>query len=236
MNLLWSGGWDSTFRLLQLVLNENRSVQPYYLIDPQRQSLRQELIARRNIQTRLFQEYPHSKELILPTFFYEVGDIASDEEITFAYNAYRSIKEVDYQYSWLARFCKQMSIYDMELCIEARGPYPEQTYAMRVFTSFLEFTDAHSHEAHMAPEFKGTIVETIFKYFRFPIRGLTRQAMDEIATTEGWRHYLVHDLVLSASGAQCVSLWGLWSMPVNHPQRLWPAHSLAKAGICQSGA
>ncbi len=31
--LLWTGGWDSTFRLLHLVIVEGHAVQPYYMID-----------------------------------------------------------------------------------------------------------------------------------------------------------------------------------------------------------
>ena len=31
--LLWTGGWDSTFRLLSLLLREQREVQPYYILD-----------------------------------------------------------------------------------------------------------------------------------------------------------------------------------------------------------
>jgi len=31
--LLWTGGWDSTFRLLTLLLVERRVVQSYYIVD-----------------------------------------------------------------------------------------------------------------------------------------------------------------------------------------------------------
>src|SRR5688572_33020809 len=31
--LLWTGGWDSTFRLLMLLLVERRAVQSYYIVD-----------------------------------------------------------------------------------------------------------------------------------------------------------------------------------------------------------
>src|SRR5690606_13578695 len=33
VNLLWTGGWDSTFRLLSLVVQQHRCVQPYYVLD-----------------------------------------------------------------------------------------------------------------------------------------------------------------------------------------------------------
>ena len=31
-HLFWTGGWDSTFRLLQLLLEENKIVQTHYVI------------------------------------------------------------------------------------------------------------------------------------------------------------------------------------------------------------
>ncbi|MCJ7695153.1 MAG: hypothetical protein MUO40_06965 [Anaerolineaceae bacterium] len=190
VNLLWSGGWDSTFRLLQLVLKEKEVVQPYYLIDSKRESLWNEIKARREIQDRLVSEYPYTKELILPTIYYSVGDIELDEEITRAYNVYRSLKEVDYQYSWIALFCKQFNINDMELCIEARNsnlvlPPPQRL----VFSSFLVLVES-IFEVVIAEEFKDTVVQTLFRFFRFPIRGYTRKAMEEFAEREGWRDYL----------------------------------------------
>ncbi len=37
-HLFWTGGWDSTFRLLQLLLDEHKAVQTYYLLDSFRAS------------------------------------------------------------------------------------------------------------------------------------------------------------------------------------------------------
>ncbi len=31
-NVLWTGGWDSTFRVLDLVLHQKATVQPHYLL------------------------------------------------------------------------------------------------------------------------------------------------------------------------------------------------------------
>ena len=38
INLLWTGGWDSTYRLLEILLIEKKVVQTYYLIDQTRLS------------------------------------------------------------------------------------------------------------------------------------------------------------------------------------------------------
>ena len=41
--LLWTGGWDSTFRLLQRVLIDKQPIQPIYFVNPDRESVREEL-------------------------------------------------------------------------------------------------------------------------------------------------------------------------------------------------
>ena len=38
INLFWTGGWDSTYRLLYLLIVEKKYVQPYYIIDLTRKS------------------------------------------------------------------------------------------------------------------------------------------------------------------------------------------------------
>lgn len=188
VKLFWTGGWDSTFRLLQLVLQDKVVVQPYYLIDPNRQSLRNEISARRAIKDRLFREHPDTQNLVLPTIFCEIGDIAPDEELTEAYLVFRQAKNVDFQYSWITRYCKQNQINDMELCVEGLGRAKEPPERL-VFTSFLVPIEG-TRAARIADEFKDTVVQTLFQFFRFPIRGYDRQEMEEVARSNGWLDYL----------------------------------------------
>ncbi|HYD83353.1 MAG TPA: hypothetical protein VEA63_04860, partial [Opitutus sp.] len=50
VDLLWTGGWDSTYRLLDLVLRKSRTVAPHYVVDPDRSGTIQELRAMRAIR------------------------------------------------------------------------------------------------------------------------------------------------------------------------------------------
>ena len=43
VRLLWTGGWDSTFQLLRLLLVQGRHVTPYYLMRDRRPSVPFEL-------------------------------------------------------------------------------------------------------------------------------------------------------------------------------------------------
>jgi hypothetical protein len=52
VQLLWTAGWDSTFRLCELVLVEERAVQPLYMYVPDRAGREIEL----EVQGRLWQQ------------------------------------------------------------------------------------------------------------------------------------------------------------------------------------
>lgn len=49
VNILWTGGWDSTFRVVELSRMEGITIQPVYVIDPNRKSVPYELRAMDNI-------------------------------------------------------------------------------------------------------------------------------------------------------------------------------------------
>jgi hypothetical protein len=117
VQLLWTGGWDSTFRLLHLTIGEGKIVQPFYLIDVQRLSTGQEIRTMRQIKDRLFAEHPQTKHLILPTIYTEVYDIQENITISEAFRRVRLQNYMGGQYAWLARWCAEQKIEDIELCI-----------------------------------------------------------------------------------------------------------------------
>ena len=110
VNLLWTGGWDSTFRLLQLVLEHRRRVQPCYVIDTGRRSLGIELKTMDRLKRLLFRDHPHTRELILPTRYAHVADLKPDPEITEAFQAVHAATNVAVQAEWLALFCRERGI------------------------------------------------------------------------------------------------------------------------------
>jgi hypothetical protein len=74
--LLWTGGWDSSFRLLQLVLVERRPVRPIYVIDTGRPSTLFELRAMEAIRAGLLARLPDSSPLA-PIQFLMASDYPS---------------------------------------------------------------------------------------------------------------------------------------------------------------
>jgi len=188
VKLFWSGGWDSTFRLLQLVLSEKKLVQPYYLIDPRRKSLRNELKARREIMNLLAKEHLQTRSLILPTIYYEVGDIVHDDELGQGYKAHRKTKRCESQYLWQAEYCKQFGLEDVEMAAE-RDNHNIYEIEKRYFGHFVEGTGKPG-EYRIAKAYVNEPIYKLFGWYTFPIYDLSRQDMEQEAERQGWLEYM----------------------------------------------
>jgi len=159
VNLLWTGGWDSTFRLLQLLLLEERTVQAYYIIRGE-ESTGKEVDSIISIRRELLNRFPEKSTLFLNIKFIDVLSIEPDGEITKSYLEMKKSIRVNLQYDVLARFCKQIGVFDMELCIEAPVKDYEPDYLNKSCV--------------------------LFRYFSFPLIEVTKQEMSEVAEKKGW--------------------------------------------------
>lgn len=102
VNILWTGGWDSTYRILQLA-NKPVTIQPYYLIRNKRKSRDFELKAI-DIITKEIRKHPETRCTILDLVLLKVADIIKDQSVTDAYNNILTTDFFGSQYDWLARF------------------------------------------------------------------------------------------------------------------------------------
>ncbi|MFC7295627.1 7-cyano-7-deazaguanine synthase [Marinobacter aromaticivorans] len=117
VHLLWTGGWDSTYRLLYL-LREGKQVQPHYIIDPHRPSSRHELRAMEAISECINKETEKLSGTLLPTEISEKAASVRSNEIEEAYNAIIKKMYIGDQYMWLADYCETRGIEGMELGVE----------------------------------------------------------------------------------------------------------------------
>lgn len=180
INLFWTGGWDSTFRLLQILFIEKKPVQTYYIIDKHRRSLANELETIFKITHALLTGDEHTRSLLLPPHISMMIHIKPDQEITRAFHAALEKKVISTQYEYMARFCKQHRIKDMEVCIEkVANPKSEPRFDpfLRRIGESPEFTlrDDMIDE----PEY------VLLSNFCFPIFGYTKMAMAEEAKELG---------------------------------------------------
>ena len=182
VKLLWSGGWDSTYRLLEVVLVEQRIVQPYYFIAPEnRRSVPNERRAQKEIKEELFRRYPEVKEFVKPTIFIHTNQISPDAEIAKANQEANEIRHLGRQYEFMARYCKQQGVDGLELCVQ-KAVDPNWQPRFSPLMNRIEGTPKFviNHDLSDRPEY------VLLKYFRFPVLGYSKLDMLEIAKEKGW--------------------------------------------------
>jgi len=113
VNMLWTGGFDSSYRMIQLS-KLDVTIQPYYLCD-NRRSEQLELNAISAI-TADIRMHPKTICTILPLITSKVIDIEPDSEITEAFQRLYNETEIGSQYEWLSRFAK--TVDGLEICLE----------------------------------------------------------------------------------------------------------------------
>lgn len=182
VNLLWTGGWDSSFRLLQLLLLHRREVVPHYLLDATRPSSRAELAAMERIRNHLFDEYPHTRPLLKPLRRFDVADLAPDARTKDAFARIAAETFIGSQYEWLARFCKQQGIGQLELAAGYRGGRIH-----KIIEPFVTRTDSDGYRTYrLGQEHRNTKEFAIFGGFSFPLFELSKLQTAEIAEANGW--------------------------------------------------
>lgn len=166
VNVLWTGGLDSTCRICELSLL-NVVVQPYYLNDPQRDSVKHELKAIKTI-TDMIRKKTTTKCELRDVIVHNVNDLEPDPTIRAAWKVLHEKYKIGTQYDWLARFTKQNNlVVEMSLEHSPRGK------ATRTLTGEGELmideemgeqiADYMINPAKSSPE-----LITIYEHLRFP--------------------------------------------------------------------
>ena len=177
IKLLWTGGWDSTFRLCELLILYHKNVQPYYLIDVNRKSLRNELLAQKKIKTLLKTNHS-SQAVILPTIYFNIDWLKDDYDINFHFKNLIGNVHYGIQYKWLAQYCKEKSINNLELSVEKSVGHPRYEYFKTNIkkTTYQGFNTFSTPSDSSNPSFL-----EVFKYFQMPIFDKTKEDMKSIA-------------------------------------------------------
>jgi hypothetical protein len=186
VNLLWTGGWDSTYRLLQLLLQHRVPVAPYYLEDPTRASTQVELQTMARIGNHLREAYPHTRELLQPIRIASVDDVTVDSEVAAALREVRSRTFIGSQYAWLPSFCKHNAIGDMEL-----GVHVDDKVQALVRPYALEFDHPDGFRSvRVDPRHAGTAEYRLFHYFSFPLFHIDKVGIDRQSAAQGWSNIM----------------------------------------------
>lgn len=178
--LLWTGGWDSTFRLIQAAREPENLVQPIYVVSSssERLSIPYEKRAQKTILEKLAED-KNIKGKILPVKEVLVSDIPADDEITGALEKIREDILVGKQYDYLARYAKSAGVH-LELAVEWAENPANFDKAMKKYC-VLKWEDGVQRIDSEKSSREGA---SLFRYFDFPIYHLTEN--DMIAELEKW--------------------------------------------------
>lgn len=190
VRLLWTGGWDSTFRLLMVVLVHEQAVQPYYLMDETRESLALEIRTMAEIKEVVAARWPEASKLILPTTYGARRDLEPDPEITRSYQNLYSRSRLGGQYDWLARWLAHLGLSGVELGLE------DADYPHAVVNAFVKDNAELVEDAAGGPTYvlKHSVddpdLRAVFGRFSFPLIALSKPAMEQIAQRYGFSDVL----------------------------------------------
>jgi len=191
VNLLWTSGWDSTFQLLQLLIIQKQQVTPYYIIHAPRPSIGKEILTMNEIKDQIFKEYPYTRKLLMPIRYYSDSDLLPDQEISSAYKSITLDKiHIGIQYEWLARFCKEKGIHDMQLCIERPILPKYDGWGLILNPALVEVKINSQTIQKIDINHDNKDLVTIFKYFHLPIRKITKLQMLDIVRNQGLEHLM----------------------------------------------
>jgi hypothetical protein len=182
--LLWTAGWDSTFRLLEALLVRRKAVQPYYLIDPERPSTPEELRAMQRVAAAVAAQHPAAASLLRETRIHKGTDVRPDPEITARYQRLKARSHLGGQYDWLARFAEQRGLRDLELSVH------RDDRAAAFLGPHVVLCDADGDPYYRLRDDPPDPDLRLFERFRFPVFEKTKRDMQRVASERGFADIL----------------------------------------------
>ncbi len=178
VNILWTGGLDSTYRVLELS-QEDVTIQPYYLasVNP---STQYEIKAIKEI-TEAILSRSETKCVLLPLIVVQASQIEANAEITTAWRKLHDLYQLGSQYDWIARFAEQFNL-TLELGIEK--DFKESTI-LRCLSNCGGYSTLND-EAVVISERATDEAKLVFKNMRFPLPLFNMTKEDEINQFKKW--------------------------------------------------
>lgn len=169
VEIFWTGGFDSTFRVLQLS-RMSVKIKPYYLSD-NRKSEQRELSAIKKI-TKILMDKLETRAEFSPLEIVDRTDRKNDNSITEAYRRLKSKNTLGTQYEWLSWFAK--SHRGIELSVEkSEGGHVRHTVGHFTLVSDETIGDYYVLDTERSNQ----DVCTVFSNFHFPLVTLTKLDM-----------------------------------------------------------
>ena len=179
VNVLWTGGWDSTFRMLELAMKTDKNcvIQPIYVSGDGRKSEYKEIMVMREILPLLRKK---SRCNILELKIIDKAQIPQNEIITKAFDRVRNLVKIGTQYEWLARLA--VLYPGIELGIELpNGEYSGCVTAINK-TGKLSWNE---NSYYIDKSNSSSDCNLVFGNFSFPI--INRNELDMVKLVHEWK-------------------------------------------------
>lgn len=190
VSILWSGGWDGTFRLLQLA-TEPICIQPIYVIDENRQSLEFEKGSMQKILDIVSSngEGQYSfRAKILDIKYYKKMDILHDyqnDEISDAFRYLREKYAIGIQSEWFALLAKHLGLRLEIGTVHQYHGKVENAIEMEGILTLIP-NDILPGRYQVLPKGDNYNASLVFGDLIFPIIKLTKKDEERIARENGW--------------------------------------------------
>jgi hypothetical protein len=177
--VLWTAGWDSTYRVCDLLLNRRATVQPWYVVDRWRKSTPMERRTQALIRTELMGLDPTVAARLLPVRAISIDDIPADPDITARYRTLLNRSFLGEQYDWLARLAKTENV-TLELSIHA----DDKAHG------FLQSKVVSTEGIYRLRDSLDDNALRLFEQFAFPLFDMSKLDMEHAARDSGFEHVL----------------------------------------------
>jgi len=167
INIFWTGGQDSTFRLMQLLTTTSEIVQPHYVIRHE-DSTGFEIETMIRVRRAIVRKFPDVRSRFLPTIYTNEDYLPTYKEIDEEINELRKIKKVNDQYQIMSRYCKKFNIKEIDVCYERD-------------------IDTLPGDIRLCNYFGKT---NVFKSFVNPLNEITKRECYQFARVNGWHDIL----------------------------------------------
>ena len=182
VNLLWTGGWDSTFRLLTLVENENVKINIYYIINRERKSFNIELNTMDSILNDIFVRFPGAKDRILSITHFNRNDITPNREIQKKYEYLNNISSFGHQYVYVAEFALMFGLSNLEMSVA----FNDGRIYRHLENNCVPVEDPVIGQYHrLTSSIDDNSPYSMFKFFTFPVITVSKIDMMNIAKKNG---------------------------------------------------
>jgi hypothetical protein len=204
--VLWTGGYDSSFRVLQALIDENKTVQPIYISDlidnepgkkTHRKNKEKEYKAMNKI-TKLFRnKFPHLEDKLLDFIDIKKIDLDDDTKYHMAeLKKKKSVRRTTCQYGAISQLSKDINenrhgkdVIHLELGVVKEDYRIDKFKNIGIYNTINNNIDISTYKISSNLNHNSV---NLFRYCRFPLIDVNKKDMLKIAGKGGYSDILTH--------------------------------------------